>query len=299
MTHPYATQAYVQSLAHMGSAISVPEWGCWLISRPIEGKLFDICGPYPIATISSGADLSGGMETLRKSGAVSVTLALDDFHRPGLEQLRSHFDFVRPFKTHYLVDRNAGNIQPSRHHRYEINRALKKVAVREIALEAYLSEWEGIYRNLITRHNLEGGAHDFSQDHFEALAAMKDVRCIGAFSGDELVAAHLWVAHADCVHSHLACSSDLGYTLRALYAVNHYSIQLFNAARIVNLGGGAGTSNEPTDGLARFKRGFANTTSNGYICGQILDSKTYQLLVKNSQDSEYFPLYRSPTRKGP
>ena len=296
MTHPYATQAYAASLAHMGDARAVPAWDSWVIERPLAGGGMDVCGPYPLAVIARDADLAAGLETLRHSGAVSVTLALDDFHRPELEQLRTHFDVVRPFKTHYVVDRSAGEVSPSRHHRYEISRALRAVSVREIPLADSLPQWETLYRTLVSRHEL-AGVHDFPAAHFVALAALPAVRCVAAFQGEAMVAAHLWVDHGDCVHSHLAASSELGYALRAAYAVNDFSIRLFAAARIINLGGGAGASDDATDGLARFKAGFTNATAQGHICGKILDRDAYARLSQGSADSGYFPLYRCPHRK--
>ncbi len=295
--HPYATQAYVESLSHLGLAIPIPQWGTWGISRLIEGGLSDICGPYPLAVLSPDADLPSGFDSLRQSGAVSVTLLLDDHHRPSMEKMFTYFDLVRPFKTHFMVDRLAGVVRPSSHHRYEINRALQEVVVREIALSTHIPQWEGLYRNLVMRHGLIG-IHDFPPAHFEALAAMPGVVCMGAFRGDELVAAHIWVVHDDCVHSHLAASSELGYALRAAYAVYDYSIHFFAGVRMMNLGGGAGSADDPTDGLARFKRGFANSKAQGYICGKILKPEAYNRLAQGIQSgSAYFPLYRSPLRK--
>ncbi len=296
MMHPYATQAYVQSLTQIGIAMPVPQWGSWVISRPIEGGQSDICGPYPLAVISPDADLQDGLEALRRNGAVSVTLALDDYHRPSLEQLSAHFDSVRPFKTHFIIDRQAGEVKLSTNHHYKINRALKEVVVQEIALSTYLSQWEDIYRNLVMRHGLKG-IHDFPPAHFEALAVMPSVVCVGGFHGGVLVAAHIWVVHDGCVHSHLTASSELGYELRASYAVNDFSIRLFSRARVINLGGGAGSTDDPSDGLARFKRGFANAKAHGYICGKILDPKAYDRLTQGVEGGTYFPLYRSPSRK--
>lgn len=295
MTHPYATQAYVQSLAHTGRATPLPQWGTWVISRPIADGLSDCCGAYPLAVLAPDADLPGGLDALRRSGAVSVTLVLDDYHRPDLQHLSAHFDLVRPFKTHYVIDRQAGAFAPSSHHRYEIKRALKAVEVRELALSACLPQWEGIYRNLVTRHGLTG-VHDFPPAHFEALAAMQGVVCVGAFHDGALVAAHLWIVHGDCVHSHLAASSALGYALNASYAVYDYSIRFFAGARVMNLGGGAGSADDPADGLARFKRGFANARAQGYLCGAILNPGVYAHLAQGIPPGAYFPLYRSPSR---
>jgi len=295
--HPYASLAYSRSIGHWGQAFEVPEWGSTVISRVIdEFDLCDAAGPYPLTVLCPKADLAGGLERLRQAGFVSVTLVLDDFHRPSLTELESGFDLVRPFKTHYIVNRAVEEALPTRHHRYEIRKALAAVRVERFPLSRYLEQWVSLYGHLIQRHALQG-IHNFPRCHHETLATLPGVTAVGAFLDDVLLAAHLWVEADGFVHSHLAASSEQGYALGAAYAINDASIKLFSSAHIVNLGGGAGHGDDPSDGLARFKKGFVNATARSYICGKILDVEAYRRLsdLKTpTAESGFFPAYRSP-----
>jgi hypothetical protein len=128
------------------------------------------------------------------------------------------------------------------------------------------------------------------------LANLEGVTTIGAWVGDDLVSAHIWARDDDCVHSHLAASSELGYATGAAYAVNHASIAHFSNARVINLGGNAGRLDDPNDGLARFKAGFADGTAQSYLCGAVLRPRDYEQLVdlfEANGPRDYFPAYRA------
>jgi hypothetical protein len=295
MTHPYATAAYARSLSHGGEAFAVPEWGSHVLLRNMPGGL-DATGTYPIAVIASDADLAGGLDRLRRLGLVSITLVLDDFHRPSLTELRKHFSVVNPFKTHY-IRRNALPFAYGKHHRYEVSRALKAVKVGPFDLGEHVSDWLALYANLTRRHAL-AGIHDFPVGHYEALRQMSGTTTIGAWVDGSLVSAHIWVSDGKYVHSHLAASSGPGYEAGAAYAVYDASIRHFADAELLNFGGGAGTKDDPDEGLARFKRRFSNESACAYICGAILDEARYQELVRQSgapPDTLFFPAYRAGT----
>lgn len=134
----------------------------------------------------------------------------------------------------------------------------------------------------------------FPAAHHQFLAEADGVTAIGALHGDELVSAHVFVADGGKVHSHLAASSEQGYTLRAAYAVNDAALQHFKDAELVNFGGGAGFKDDVGDGLAKFKKGFSNKTAQSYICGAILDEARYAELTGAAEPTEFFPAYRSP-----
>ena len=292
VAHPYATLAYVQSVSQEGKTIIVPEWSSAVHSRPIDKDLKDVTGTYPIAVLASDADLEGGLYRLRRLGFVSVVLVLDDYHRPVITRLENAFDLVQPFKTHYVVDREVGEPTPSRHHLYEIKRAFSFLKVEVFALRDHFEQWLALYRNLTLRHRLSG-THDFPRSHHEFLAVMSGVTAVGAFVNGVLVAAHIWVEYDGRVHSHLAASSEKGYALGAAYAINYVSINLFSDAKIINLGGVAGHVNDSNNGLARFKKGFANATSQSYLCGKILYEEKYAQLSEASYGmSDFFPAYR-------
>jgi hypothetical protein len=286
--------AYAHSLSHWGKPLPVPEWGGGILARPIPGGGMDGFGTYPIAILAPDADLKGGLERLRDLGLVAATLVLDDFHRPSLENLNIAFSQTTPFKSH-AIRRLDAPFAYSKHHRYEVRRALASVSVGPLNLAYHIKDWMGLYGILSQRHGL-GGVHNFPASHFEALAPLEGVTTIGAWLDDVLVSAHIWVSDGTDVHSHLAATSPAGYQVGASYAVYDASVSHFHGARLLNLGGSAGSGDDPLDGLARFKRGFANDTASAYICGAILDPDQYQHLTEAcgvAADSYYFPAYRA------
>jgi hypothetical protein len=62
----------------------------------------------------------------------------------------------------------------------------------------------------------------------------------------------------------------------------------------LNLGAGAGVSENSMDGLSRFKRGWSTDTRKVYFCGRIYDKVNYSLVTKakDTIGSDYFPAYR-------
>ena len=57
-------------------------------------------------------------------------------------------------------------------------------------------------------------------------------------------------------------------------------------------GDGAGAGDDPSDGLVRFKKGFANHLAASGLCGAILDAEAYQALSADAGDGGFFPAYR-------
>jgi len=293
MSHPYATAAYAQSLAHAGETFAMPEWGSHVLVRPTpRGDRRDAIGAYPLAVIAPDADLAGGLERLRAAGLVSVVVVADDRLRPDMPAMAAAFDFVRPFKSHHLHDPALGLLAYGKHHRYELKRALGRVEVREIALAEHLPAWTALYRELAARHGL-AGLHTFPAAHHEALARLPGVRAFAAFAEGRLISAHLFVHQDGYAVSHLAASSAEGYAAGAAYAVNDLALRTLGDGAVVNLGGGAGVTDDPTDGLVRFKSGFANTTAQAWLAGKVLDAAAYERLSAGFARDGFFPAYRA------
>jgi hypothetical protein len=295
LTHPYASQAYTATLAHVGRPFRVSDWDTYVIARDYKGQAEDAVGTYPIACLATQSDLHAGLDVLRKAGFVSVTLVVDTLVGPSLDQFKDAFTLVHPFKTHYLVDGILGTYLPSKHHRYEIRRAAQRgVEIRVVSLLDVLDEWTTLYETLISHHHITG-VQRFSRASFEALANCDGFCTIAAFVDQKLVSCHLWVECQNFVWSHLAASNALGYDSGAAYAVYDYSIRYFSH-RLINLGGAAGVGATADDGLARFKAGFSNRTQPAYLIGSILNPEAYQNLCaeRNTPTSVYFPAYRTP-----
>jgi hypothetical protein len=252
MTHPYAREDYAASLSHVGAPFAVSEWGGYVLTRPTPcGPGEDAIGPYPLTAMAANADLAGGLQRLKAAGHVSVVLVRDDRPNPSLAAFEGAFDTVRRFKSHYLHDRSLGPVAYDKHHRYELRRALGRVAVSEIALTDHLPAWKGLYGQLAERHGLEG-VHAFPPAHHELLARLPGTRAFGAFVEGQLVSAHIFVTYDGHATSHLAASAPEGYRTGAAYAVNDLALTALADCQVINFGGGAGIDDDPTDGLVRF-----------------------------------------------
>lgn len=298
MTHPYAREDYARSLGHVGEVFAVPEWGGHVLVRATpEGGRQDAIGPYPITVLPATADLQGGLARLRDAGLVSVVLVLEDRLKPPLEALEAAFDTVRAFKSHCVFDRSLGPLEYAKHHRYEVRRAHGRVRASEIRLADHLPAWQALYAELSARHGL-GGLHAFPTAHHERLAELPGVRTFGAFIEERLVAAHVFVTDAGHAMSHLAASAPEGYANGAAYAVNDVAIAGLADCQVVNLGGGAGAGDDPSDGLVRFKKGFANSAAPSWLCGAVLDPEAYATLSAGRREG-FFPAYRAPPAAEP
>lgn len=297
MSHPYASPAYAQALGHIGEPLAVPEWSGPVLTRALANSgARDAVGPYPLTVLPPDADLIGGLERLKAAGLLSVVAVPDPLGHPAIEAITRAFDLARPFKTHHVHDRSLGPPAYAKHHRYEVRRAHTRVEAREIDLAGHLTDWIGLYDQLITRHQLTG-VQAFPASHHRALADLPGLRAFGAFIDGGLVSAHLFVTHAGQATSHLAASSSEGYAAGAAYAVNDLALERLDDCELINFGGGAGTGDDPADGLSRFKTGFANTRRTVWLCGTLLDPDACRALSAGREDNGFFPAYRGPSHE--
>jgi hypothetical protein len=289
--HPYACALYALALADMGSRVDVPEWETFVLSRTIPGKdSRDLSGAYPLAALSPDADIEGGLDRLKASGFVSLVLVPDPLRGPARQTLSDTFDLCRPFKTHQLVD-TTRSYEPSKHHRDRIRRGMRRCDVRVVRLADHLACWTALYAGLAEKREIRGAAA-FSDGYFQALARDERMTAFAAFVDEALVAMTIWFAHDGAVYNHLTASNALGYANGANFALYDTAITHFRGRGTINLGGGAGFADDPDDGLAAFKRGFANTTVEALLCGAILDPSRYSSLSAARESSGFFPAYR-------
>lgn len=299
MTHPYASAAYARVFDGVARPLRVEPWGTYVLVRDLPGgQGQDAMGVYPLTAFPPGADLESGLGVLRDAGLVSVGLVPDPATAPPIADLQRAFGLCRAFKTHQLIDYGR-QVGFSKHHRYEVKKALSQVSVEIVSLSEHLEAWRRLYAQLSTRHALQGLAA-FSDDAFARLAEVEGLTAIAASADGEIVSMHLWAADEERGHatSLLAASSEEGYRRSAAYAVYDAAIGHFSHLRTLNLGSGAGLS-DTEDGLARFKRGFANAEATAHFCGAILDSARYAALSGGTTALETpFPAYRFAPAQG-
>lgn len=291
--HPFASAGYAEGLAGRDAVISAPEWGSHLIRRPIDDVLSDAAGIYPLQVFARGADIAGGLARLADEGYVAAVIVPDPLLAPAGEMAR-HFEVCRPFKTHYLIDPANGPFAPSRHHAQELRRAARRNRIERVVLAEHLDAWRSLYAGLVARRAVSGAA-DFAPAYFDALAADPAMQAFAAFVDDEIVGMSIWFAAEGVVYYHLSAAGPAGYASGAAYGLVAAAVEHFAGQGVVHLGGGAGLG-DGSDGLAAFKRGFANAEVMARICGAVLDHGAYARLSAGRNASAFFPAYRAPMR---
>ncbi|HLK24341.1 MAG TPA: GNAT family N-acetyltransferase [Caulobacteraceae bacterium] len=270
--------------------MAVPAWGSHVIRRPLPGGLEDAAGVYPLAVFAPPGDFEGGLAQLAASGFVSVVMVPDPLLTDA-SRLAQAFPVFRPYKTHHLIDPAAGPYAPDKHHRYEIRRAWRSCSVDIVPLASHLEEWLGLYAALVDRRAVSGWAN-FSNAYFQVLAEPGRVTAFRASVDGACAAMSLWFAADGVAYNHLNAAAALGYARGANFALYDAAIAHFAGAGVINLGGGVAAEGA-NDGLAAFKRGFANASVRSHVCGAILDPARYAALSGSHSDNGYFPAYRA------
>jgi hypothetical protein len=76
------------------------------------------------------------------------------------------------------------------------------------------------------------------------------------------------------------------------FALDHFS----GRARYLDFGSNTGITDNPDDGLSRFKQGWCSETRRSFVGGKILNTDLYHRLCRDRgvRQSAYFPAYRTP-----
>jgi hypothetical protein len=293
----YLDESYARALSEFGRPRRLQRCGAWILEREIPGsELKDAMGCYPLFCCEHWPALEEDMRELEADGGlVSVTLVTDPFGDYTESYLRSCFGVVAPFKSHVVVDL-ASEPALSKHHRYYARRARRAVEVEYCQNPgAQLDQWHALYRRLVHRHRL-AGLKAFSRESFARQLSVPGLVMFRALAGQATVGAHLWYVQGDVAYSHLEATDEAGYELMASYALHSYALEWFGGkVRWLDLGGGAGASDEASDPLARFKRGWSPEGRMAYLCGRVLHPAEYERLVtaRAPAASDYFPAYRA------
>jgi hypothetical protein len=266
--HPYCSAAYADSLAEPGLRPQpVPGWETHVLVRAGKVGAAHATGVRPIASLDPHCDLPAGLASLRDAGIASVSLTTDPMWCPSAAALATAFDSCRPFKQHYFVDRDTSDIQFRKSHRNRINQARRVSEIVEIPLGEHLDRWLELYAHNAASREITA---PLGRAQFEALARLESLRSIAVVHDGEIVTMTLWLRHADILYFHDAASSERGYAVSASYGAFAYAIESATDCRFVSLGGASDFRDERGDGLAEFKRGFANASATSYLCRAVL-----------------------------
>jgi hypothetical protein len=295
--HPYSRADYAAASMTGSIGLDVPTWDAAICARGIPGTdLRDACGPYPMLPIATTADIAHGLDAMRRAGCVSFVAVIDPIFCVPEDRLNA-FDAVRHFKTHYLLDLSIGPFAPNKHHRYDIKKARKNVSIVETSMRSAAAGFRSAYATLGEKHGF-GSADAFLDLHIPFLCDLPGIKVFTAVDGErKAVSYSIWFEHDGVAYNHLGASLPEGYAVGSAYALYAAAIESFSHCRILNFGGGAGSDDDPNSGLARFKRGFSNSSASARLVRTILDTDSYEDLCARARidpAESYFPAYRRP-----
>jgi hypothetical protein len=293
-TSGYLHPDYAASFREWGKPWPLRRAGGWALMREVPGSdETDVMGCYPLLACTCWPGLAADLEDLANR-IVAFSAVVEPLAMVPEADLQAAFPHVlRRFKDHFVVKLTRKEPVGSAEHRRKARRAraCADLDLREDPVPL-LDDWTKLYALLIQRHAIRG-MRAFSHASLKAQLRIPGMRAVRAEIGGETVGMTLWAEHGGNVYYHLGAQNEAGYACAASYAMFDAAIAWFRerGCRMLDLGAGAGLD-RGSDGLTRFKRGWATATLPAWFGGNILNSAAYLRLTAGRPATSYFPAYR-------
>ena len=246
----YAHPSYIHALSEFGEVVDLLRPGAWLLSRRIAGSdRDDAIGPYPFFSCCEYAELRAELDRL--DTLVSISVVPDLFSFGSASTLSKVFDYVVPFKTHYLTDLEIGfsrNLR--RHHRRYASRGLSNFDVKLAAdPAAHAAEWVDLYQKLVIRHRISG-LRAFTPRSLTEQLKVPGSLYFRALRDGTVHGALVCYLDRGVAYAHLTSTTSMGQELFAQYALYWTAIEYCRArARWFALG----SNSWPTEWIGNFR----------------------------------------------
>jgi len=302
----YASFEYAKCLEHVGTPLRLERSGLTLLARPIPASSRrDLVGPYPLLPVAEPAALVADLDDLARGEdpPVSFVAVTDPLVTRDTDALSSAFgERARPFKRHFLVDpRLPEEERVSKHHAKELRRARRFATFEVVDGERAREDWVRLYTGLVDKLGLTG-ASAFPAASLAAQLELDGALCVRAVEEcGRVTAIALMLRDGPRAWYHLAAQDDVGRKHQAGYGALAEALRRLanDGVEVVDLGAAAGLEESATDGLAKFKSGFAGSVEDGaraeaWLLGRVLDDDAYRVL-SGDRDSgtSFFPAYRA------
>lgn len=266
VAHPKCSQRYARAFEERGAySLYVPEWRTYVLVRkaPGLGQVRHATGIPGHSSLDADCDLEGGLLKLRREGIASISLITDPLWSPELRLLQEAFETCRPFKENFLINRVLRPLRIRKGHRNTINNAKKLVQISPVRLADVLDCWWALY---CEHRQTRAAVYPASRNRFDMLAQLQEIEVFAVYFEKEVVAMTIWLRFNEILYYVDGASSKRGQAISAPYAAFAHAIDHFSDCRYIFFGGSADFRSPQSDGLAVFKRGFANTTVRDYLC---------------------------------
>lgn len=178
---------------------------------------------------------------------------------------------------------------------------IRKILKEDISYEVIenpddLDKFIKIYYDTMDRNDASDFYY-FTEEYFDYLLKnlKNNILTINIYYDDKTIASGLYFYFDKYLHAHLSGTDHNYLHLSPAYLLKYLTLEWGKKHNIEYIHYGGGTTNDPNDGLLRFKSKF---TKEGffdfYVGNNIYNQEIYDKLVAltNTEDSEYFPKYR-------
>jgi hypothetical protein len=270
-THPYCSEPYARALEEPGvERLYVAAWDTYVLVREGQAGVRQATGVRPYGSLDPGCDLGVGLEALREAGIASFSVITDPMWSPEVSPLQAAFDVCRPFWECYVADREA-SVRIRKRHRNRINQARRAGEAHDVSLTDHFDRWLELYKGNVDNRQI---VQPFTRGYLEQLVSFEDLRTVAVVADGEIVAMSLWMPYQDTIYFHEGASSIAGMAMSAAHVAYAHVIETAADYRFVFLGPPAGFRDMRSDGLAVFKRGFANTSVVNHLCSVTLSHRS-------------------------
>lgn len=292
---------YTNAFSINGNIVLLPRCNGSVLRRSIDDcERTDLTSPYPLFLCENLEEIPHDIDALKRESDVSLTLRTNIFDHEKLSEVKSTFDIVSPFKTHYVADLTTPwrEFVSRRCRRY----AAKAESFFEISVvdeaSRYASLLMSLNQNILNRVSATSNP-DLTLSVFQKLLKLPESVLIVARDEFGVQGLAFYLTSGDYVLAHTLGATDEGRAKSVVYGLYGHALDYFqDNMHMIDFGGNVGATDNTNSSLSAFKNAWSNHTQQSYICGKILDPDLYMQLSQRSRNSitNYFPRYRANSK---
>jgi len=295
----YLSPLYGQSFSEFGEIITLPESGAQFIRREITSGLFDYIGVYPFVMCKNWQKLHDELNSIRSEEDVSVVFVVDPFSAPDACDALADWEVCRKFKSHFVVNLEGDWLSRCNENcRRSIRTALSK---NDVELVADNNKYVRIFFDMYSQQADRVDMPALQRLSLRAVEEQVNISGCDMFvsSVNDIITGVLIVYDiSGWANSHLVATTDSGRKMMSTFALYEkcFSILKDRGRKNFNFGGAVGLTDDPSDGVFRFKSRWGGNAVLSCIFGKILNYNIYEELTQQTltMNNDFFPAYRAP-----